>query len=518
MTVRGYRLGFDWSRHGTYANVAEDATSSVTQSDLTIEYGRDTSQTAPDLSAGTLNFDLDDRNEVYSDTNLASPIAGKIMPGVPGVLGYTYLGLEYRFFDGILDAYESDDEGQRFTGSLIDAWGAPGAELLSTPVYQGQRTGDLVHVVLDAIGWTGPRDIDPGSTVIAYWWEEDGDASSAIQRLIDAEGPPAIAYVKGGTFVFRDRHHRITRTASMTSQGLYTQIEPQSTGPAGDVKVLRGEIKRSDGMRRIVNSVVFNVDQREPRAEEAVWSTDTPIVVSSGETIVINAKASDPFVNAQTPILGTDYVMTTGSVNISISRTSGQSVLLSITGLAGSSTVASVQVRATPIPVVRTVKVTAEDASSIGSRGRQTWPRELPWANQYDAFAIAQRIVATYANPRPVFTITIDGDLGPLYLQQFVQRDISDRITLRADRWGVNTDFIVEKVIRTIKALGARGHHLTIVVEPPEPVQPANIFTFDTPGKGFNDGKFGVDGIDSAANVFRFDVPGQGFNDGRFAT
>lgn len=517
MTVRGFTLAGDWSRSSGFTGTLEDVSSYVSaDTDISITLGRDTSQAASELNSGTLGFALEDQARNFAPDYASSPIFGKVAPGVPFTFNYTQSGSTTTLFAGPLDDFTYDPNVRRFSGQVLDAWGQPGAEQLSTPVYSGLRTGDLIGVVLDAIGWTGLRDLDPGATAPSFWWAEGKDAKTAIQELVDSEGPPAIAYVDGGTFVFRDRHHRLLRPASQTSQGTYTHIFPEGTGPGSDFKVLKNAFEYRHGRRSIVNAAAFEVDVRAPGLPASVWSTDSPISIASGTTETVVVQADNGFVGAITPVSGIDFTPTGGTVSASLSRTSGQSLIISLTAT-GDSVVPTLQLRAVPL-TTRKVKVSAEDAGSIGKVGRQTWGRPLPWANAYDAQAIANRIVATYATARPVLTFTIDGLLGSTYAAQFAGRKVSDRITVRNDILGINGPFIIEKITRRIRQLGARGIELEITCEAPEPVQASNAFTFDVAGKGFNQGAFGVNGIDSATQVFRFDTAGQGFNDGRFAT
>lgn len=529
MSVRGYRLAFDWSRGGTYTGPSEDVSGNLTDDDLTIEIGRDTSQAAASLSATTMAFTLADPLKVFAPESSTSPIAGKVDVGVPATYDVTIAGATTTLYTGVLDDYDYDPDLLQLTGVITDAWGKPGAESLSTAVYQGKRTGELIGIILDEIGWTGPRDIDAGATVVPYWWAEDKDAATAVQELVDAEGPPAIALVQAGTFVFHDRHHRITNTASLNSQGTYTHIFPEGTGPGGDFKILRGSMTYNHGRRNVVNSATFQIDIRQPTDLAYVWSTTTPISIPANTSVTLFVQADNPFINAQTPTstpvfvlddgtLAADYVMAGGSITPSIDRTSGQSLVLTLTAGGTDALVQSLAIRAVPVTVARTVKVSVEDAGSVLSKGRLAWSRSLPWAGPYDAQAIAQRIVSVYAVRRPVLTFTVEGTLSTAYLQQFAARNVSDRITVRHDIVGLNRDFIVEKVIRTVKALGKIGTQLTLVCEATDPVGAVNPFTFDVAGKGFNDGQFQVDGIDNPSTVFRFDAAGQGFNQGRFAS
>lgn len=531
MTVRGWGLFFDWSGSGEFTGPYDDVSSYVADADLAITIGRDTSQAASSIPAGTMDFTLQEKASPgsYIFSPETGPLSDAIFPGVRSVFSGTVSGATVPLFDGVLDAFNYDPTIGTMTGTVRDSWGTPGAEQLSTTVYSGYRTGDLIGVILDAIGWTGGRSLDPGATVVPYWWAEGKDAATAIQELVDSEGPPAIAYVDAGTFVFHDRHHRITSTASTTSQATYTHIYPQGTGPAGDFKILQGEFNYAHGRSSLINSVTFQVDIRQPTTTiSQVWTTDTPVSVPANTSVSVFVKTDDPFVNAQTPTstpvflmedgtLVADYVVASGSVTATIDRTSGQSAIITLTAGGTDSVVSSLALRANPLAVTRTVKVTNEDSESVATVGRQTWPRTLPWAGAADAYAIAARIVSAYAAWRPVLTFTIDSDTGATYLAQFANRKISDRITVRHDIVGLNGDYMIEKITRTVKSLGAGGSTLTVVCEAADPTGAANPLTFDVAGAGFNNGAFQMDGIDSPTTVLRFDTAGQGFNQGRFA-
>lgn len=515
MSVRGYKLGLDWSRAGTFTNPYEDASVSA-DSAITIAVGRDTSRVAADLPVGTLDFKIDDGSRVYAPNRTASPLYGKVEPGVPGRLELTVSGPTFALFDGSLDKLKYDPNNWSLSGTLVDAWGLVSGQTVSTPVYQGKRTGELINVVLDEIGWPADkRSIDAGATVVSFWWAEGKSAADAIQEIADSEGPPAIAYVDAGVFVFEDRHHRLLTARSQTSQATYTHIYPEGTGPGSDFKMLRDSIDYDHGRDNIVNSATFQVDVRAGGVIAEVWSTDAPFVVAAGTTVTIFAQSTDPFIDAVTPD-SSDYELVTGTVAIALDRDSGQSAAISVTAGGTDVTVSSLRLRAAPITVVRTVKVSAEDAGSVLTKGRKTWDRALPWAGPYDAQAIANRIVSTYAVARPVLTFAIDGAINSTYLQEFAARKISDRITVREDIVGINTDFIVERVQREIASLGVSSR-LTITCELPQPVQAANAFTFDVAGKGFDDGAFAADGVDNPATMFRFDVAGVGFDQGVFA-
>lgn len=520
MTVRGHQLAIDWSQQGTYANALEDVSSYVRQGVIEIAWGRKVEgEITLSTTSGTLTFELDNGSQQFSPENGSSAITGKVLPGRAVRYQVTNAGTTYTLLAGLLDDFSIEtDVTTVFSGSALDGWGRPGALTISTQLYNGIRTGDAIGVVLDAIGWTGGRDIDPGATYMPWWWEEGTDAATAINRLVASEGPPAIAYVEGGTFVFKDRHHRLFDARSQTSQGLFTHIVPAGSGPPGDFKIEANTFQYDHGIKTIVNTANFAVEIRMPQAPAEVWVKEDPVTLASGETVSVTVQANDPFMNALAPDTTNSIDIQSGALSaVSLSRTSGQSTLLTVT--ASTDTVINrIAVIANPVTVSRTVQVTASDISSQGIFGVREWPEDAfpVWAGPYDAQALADKIVATYATYRPTITFTIVG-LDATYLNQIMTTRISDRITVRNDKRGINAEFMVERLVHRITNLGIL-HRLEITCQATEPVQTTNALTFDVAGKGFNDGAFAVDGIDSATTAFRFDVDGVGFNQGVFAT
>lgn len=522
MTVRGHQLAIDWSQQGVWTNALEDVSSYVLPGEISIAWGRSIQAQGVTLAStsGQLEFALTNEAQLFSPENSSSPIAGKILPNRPARYQVTNpaTGATTVLIAGVLDSYDVDgDPASEFTGTVLDGWGRPGDEKLSTALYSGLRTGDAVGIVLDSIGWTGPREIDPGATYMPWWWAEGDDASAAITKLVNSEGAPAVAYVRGGTFVFRDRHHRLLDARSTTSQGTYTHLVPAA--PGSDFKIERGSFRYNHGAANIVNSATFTVDVRAPQPLAEVWTSEDPLTVGAGETVQVVIQSSDPFTSAIAPTAEAgDIITQSGSVtSATLSRTSGQAAILTIT-CATATVITRVAVRAQPVSVVRTVQVSARDASSIGIFGLQEWPSDAEpvWANRYDAAAIARRIVAVYANYRPTIELTVVA-LTPTYLTEMLDARISDRITVTNQKRGINADYVIERLEHRITSLGL-VHRLTITCQAAEPVQPAALLTFDVAGRGFNDGRFGVDGIDNAGSVFQFDVAGHGFNDGVFAT
>lgn len=530
MTTNGYQLAADWSRQGLFTGTLQDVTSYVID-EVVVSWGRNDGRTLEDAAAGKFTFSLDNSSRQFSDDNQSSPIAGDVLPGTPVRYNKTdpTNGATTSLFLGPMDELDTDPnaEGKDFTASCADGWGLPGDTQLSTAVYQGQRTGDLINIILDAINWPPDRrDIDPGATVVPYWWLEGQDADSAVDDLVHSEGTPAIAYVQAGVFYFRDRHHRVTEARSLTSQGTYTHTIPGGA-VGGAHRILKNSFRRNHGLRNIINSATLEVTPRIPGNRQVVWSSDDPIVLGASEQVVLVIRTEDPFLDLQIPSNqvvyledGTwtfDYHLASGSVSFALSRTSGQSAFLTITAGAGGAILdLGIKLRGTPLGKGAARKFTAGNVGSENTFGANDWAGPAPWAHYYDAQVLVDKMVNVYGQARPSISFDIDGAISSATLTEILGQQVSDRITVRNDELGLNADFMVERLTHTVRRHGVR-HILTVAAQVVEPTQAANPFLFDVAGHGFNDGRFAMDGVNNPATMFRFDVAGHGFNDGVFA-
>jgi hypothetical protein len=743
MTTRGYSLGADWSRSGDYSGALEDVPGTMVDGteDIAASWGRADARTTSDATAGRLTFRLLNQDRNFSPDNPDSPLYKQGITGTPARLTMRApadTGAQRTLFEGVIDAYQVDPTRGRqatFSGGAGDGWGIPGDTVLSTEVYEGKRTGELIDIVLDEISWPADkRDIDPGATFVPYWWAEGTDARTAVNDLVHSEGLPAIAYVKGGVFIFRDRHHRVTHAASLSSQGTYTHLSPagstvtyvsdtftrslsggwgstdtgrawtvgsgstadfsvstgagrislgtvnaervislpvspddvdvaatfttsaaasgasvngyliarhsasyrylarlafqvggalgvgierttstgfastgvQATGvtysantgyrmrmevagttirarawlasgaepstwhatmtddslagagnvgvrailtsgntntlpvtlsvddlvvtsPGSDHKILKGSFVYDDGHEHVVNTATLEVSPWLPQETQIVWSAEGPITLNANEVATLIMRTDDPFIDLILPsaavkylddggVLTSDYTLAFGSVSFALSRTSGQSAFLTITaGVGGALLNTGVRVRGAPLRRGPARKFSAEDPASRAVHGDHDWDGAAPWAYFYDAQAIVDRVVAIHARPQPSVVFEVDGVTGAHTLARIADTAIGDRITVRNDEVGIDTDFYVEQLTHVIVKLGIR-HRLTIGAQVAEPTQAVNPFTFDAAGAGFDQGQFGMDAVNNPTTMFRFDVTGQGFNQGVFAT
>jgi hypothetical protein len=508
-----YRLLIDWLDNG-FADAADDVTARTLdqRTPLAVQYGRDQNRQLSPTSPGQLNFELDNRSRDYSPENASSPLAGFVVPGRQVQLQATAGATSYTIYRGYLDDFDLKPgiNERSVPVSCIDALGRLKGVKVTTALYRGIRTGDAVGYVLDAVGWpAAARDLDPGVSLLPYWWLDESDAFDALMQLADSDGPAALVTVDSqGRIVFRDRHHRLTRSASLTAQATWRSsgTEPTVSDP----------VTYSHGWREIVNSVSIDVPVRSVDSVlSAVWSNAGLISITAGTPLQITAGGSNPFLGAVTPVQDTDYTLISGSVSISLDRTSGQSTTITITA-GGGAVIQDLQLRAYAIQSA-TAKVTAEDTVSIAKYGRRSYQEgRLPvWANVYDAAAILALIIAKRSERLPTISVTMRGAGSAARLAECLGRNLSDRIHLTESLTGLDGDCYIERIAHSI-GQGGLEHVAQFGLEKIPPVV-TNVFTFDTSGQGFDQGLFGGGGIDNPTSMFRFDTSGQGFDQGLLA-
>jgi hypothetical protein len=339
---------------------------------------------------------------------------------------------------------------------------------ISTPLYQGITTGQAIGYILDACGWSAPlRDLDNGATVIPFWWEDNTDALTALDKVLRSEGPPAMLTVDStGAIVFKDRHHRLVDTASLTSQATWRGdglIEP----------VMNVPFDYDEAWRNIVNTGIASVDVRTPSALDVVWTLESPLVFTAGETKTYIAGASDPFLNAVTPVSGTDYTVTSGALSsVTLSRTSGASTTITIVAGGGGAALNRLQLRAQPVQVAYSLQVTDSDSTSITDYGSRSFPSDLPWCNQYDAAAVLGNTIDQRAQPLPVVSVRFVLGRNQARSAALLARNLSDRVTIVESETATNGDFYIESIRHEL-----RGEHDHAVIFGLEAVPTAGTVT-----------------------------------------
>jgi hypothetical protein len=480
-----------------------DRTLSGGSDNITFSTGRQVSRSLSPITSSDTSFSLQNQDYLFTPDNPATPLGPYLGPGKPVLIRASFQNVDYNLFRGFLSDFQllPDWSNQNAAMSATDLLGNMSNITLSTALYGGLRSGDAINKVLDEIGWsTDLRDVDPGCSVIRWWWEEGTDALSAISKIVNSEGIPAIAYIDpNGTFVFRGRKHRLLYSRSTSVQRTYhsTDTEPEFSMP----------FTYDIGWQDMFNHIDLDVDDRYPdHTDSEIYSTEETISILPREQKIITISGSDPFIYAKCPVQGLDYILASGSVTFQLSRKSGASTILTITAGASGAILTGLVVRAIMVPVQNTVKITVDDDYSIQKHGLMSYVADsngdIPWASMNDMVGITAIMLGQRSERLPTVSITVNND-NDTRLNALLQTRLSDRLHIVEPNTFTDHDYFVEQLSHTISDAGT-SHTALFGCERVRD-QVANVFTFDDVTRGFDSGYFGYSGIDSPSTMFILD-------------
>lgn len=267
----GYTVAIDWAGDGDFDDTDDDVTDDVLASGVVnFQYGRDQARALSPPRVGAIDFSLCNGSRIYSPENPDSPISADISPAAPIKVEEVIDDTLYPLIRGRIDTFDVHTSRGSLSAAItgLDDLALLRGTKISTELYQAQRTGALVGVILDAVGWTAARDLDLGATFVPWWWANNEDAFDLLTQLLRSEGPPSIAYVApDGTFIYRDRHHRLQRYASLASQAVFIApkevcLTTQSVAVSGAPELL--QVSDSEGVLATLTVGAKTVAMRGP--------------------------------------------------------------------------------------------------------------------------------------------------------------------------------------------------------------------------------------------------------------
>lgn len=271
------------------------------------------------------------------------------------------------------------------------------------------------------------------------------------------------------------------------------------------------------GWKDIINKIETTSEKRYPTfTQETVWSDDSARTIFPGEPYTYKAKAQDPFYDARVPVAGLksfsgseqivtpedyDFLVESGSVSVSLSRTSGQSADITVTALDNTpATISNMALKATPVRVMVTLHAKDEDKDSQSLEGVKTPDdKEKPseWANINDSRAIMEIILDQRYKKLPFIEFRLTNG-NAIRLRSMLDHRLSDRIDITETETFTDDDFYIEQIKHTISNSGLTHETMIGCEQIPRPIPGAMIF--DDPDTGFNVGVFG-----ERANKYSFD-------------
>lgn len=488
---------------------------------IVLTFGRDQTSSMAPIVAGTGSFTLDNADRRFSPRNASSPLFGVIKPARPvritrtvylpdyeeiygdvyaeGSGGYSDFfsdflpgaGLQFTLFYGMTDdsPINPDVIAKTVNVSAVDGLAYFRGVKITTALYAGIRTGDAINHILDACNWpTALRAIDPGATVMPWWWEDNEDAMDALNRVLHSEGSPALLTMgTEGEVIFMDRHHRLRNPDSITSKATWTTLgaEPQMNTP----------FEFDEAWQNIVNTGLAEVPVRAEQELQVVWENEGSISLPASGVRTIIASANDPFLGAVVPVNGTDYEIVSGSVTPTLSRTSGSSTTITLTAGGSGVVLKDLKLRAKPVTVANQVQVSVTDSTSVADYGQRAFSSDVPWCHPYDAEAILTAAKDQRKQPLPIIKVTflISSNLPAYRAAEVLAHNLSDRVTVVEPETALNHDFFIESITHTLA--GEDDHFVTFGLEMcPDfaTPDPDTIFTFNknVAGHRFNEGVF----------------------------
>ena len=469
--AEGFVVEIDWDRDGDFFTWYDNVTPDVQRQDqVSLQYGRDPGGAI--FVAGSGGFTLDNSSRRYSSRNTASPLYGKIKPARPVRVTRTAGGFPYTVFHGHTDEtpLNPDVSARTVSVALTDYLADFRGQEISTTVHRGIRTGEAIGFVLDACGWSATaRDLDAGATVIPWWWEDKTDALTALEKIMRSEGAPSMLTIgAGGEIIFRDRHHRLIRSTSSTSQDTW-----RNAGTVG--RVMARGFSYDDAWGNIINTGSVQVDQRTAGETQVVWTNETSFRLAASASTSFAITTTDPVIDMVVPsLVNGDITKPTGlvgGVTATLNQTSGQTFFLTLTANAFGCWVDTLQLRGKPLTVTSTSTVSASDSGSIADYGSRSFQDDLPWCNAYDAQGILNKVVADRADPLPVVTTRFVVGRNTRHYP-LLARDLSDRVTVIEPESALNDAFYIEQIHHDFT--GEDDHEMTFTLEhvPPSPGTP----------------------------------------------
>ena len=488
-----YGLYIDWNNDGDFTNAEDDITGDA----LTISWsrGRDYGSALEGKSiAGKLTATLVNTTGKYSPSNTSSPLSGSILPGrsvkitagqsVPFPQTFPIAFSDTTRWQGKLDRILPQPASQGLKTCTLTAFGNLGylnqfeVQLSSQT---NRRTDQAVGDILDNLGWaSGERTLDTGLTTISRFWMAKKKGIEAL-RLVEETEAGFIKETKDGKIGFENRHHRLTQTASTTSQATFTD--------ASGATNTFSSISQADPLSTIVNHVEATARTYDTATVAVLWThpetgSDSP-TLSPSESKTFEAEYPNPDSanNAEevdawtTPAATTDYLANTASNGSGTNRTSdiavtnektAERMVMTFTNNSADDVfLTKIQARGTAVATKNPCTVRAIDTDSQAEYGERKYVAKtkfIPTTTEAQDWCDYQASI--YGSPVEILTMNIPAN--ETSVRQAMSRDISDRITVTANndaKLGVNADFFIESEAHNV-SLGGSEHTVQFKLSP----------------------------------------------------
>ena len=492
MTI-SYGLYVDWNNDGDFTNPEDDITGDA----LTVTWsrGRDYASALEGKSiAGKLTATLLNTDGKYSPSNTSSDLSGSIFPGrnvkitageaVPFPQDFPIAFSDTTRWQGKLDRILPQPASEGIKTCTLTAFGNLGylnqfnVQLTSQT---NRRTDQAVGDILDDLGWpSGDRSLDTGLTTISRFWISKKKGIEAL-RLVEETEAGFIKETKDGKIGFENRHHRLTQSASTTSQATFTD--------ASGATNTFSSISQADPLSTIVNHVEATARTYDTASVAVLWthpetgSASPTLAPAETKTFEAEFPNPDSSNNAEevdawtTPAATTDYLANTASDGSGTNRTSdivvtntktAERMVMSFTNNSADDVyMTKIQARGTAVATKNPCTVRAIDSASQAEYGERKYVAKtqfIPTTTEAQDWCDYQAVI--YGSPVEILTLNIPAN--ETSVRQALSRDISDRITVTANndaKLGINADFFIESEAHNV-SIGGSEHTVQLQLSP----------------------------------------------------
>ena len=487
--MASYTLLVDWNNDGDFTDTHDDISGDTLS--VTWSRGRDYASALQGKTvSGKLTATLINTEGKYSPSNTSSALTGNILPGRSiklqagsGSFPYTF---PVAFNDGVrwkgkLDKIKPSPAAVGRKTATLTAFGTLGylnqfeTQLASQT---NRRTDQAVGDILDDVGLTSSddRDLDTGKTTISRFWMSGKKTIDAL-RLVEEAEAGLIKESKSGQIAFENRYHRLTQTASTTSQATFSDAD----GAAQTFS----SIVQADPLSTIVNHLEATARTFNTASVAVLWTHPETGAASPtlapGEAKTFEAEFPNPDSanNAMevdawtTPAATTDYLLNSASdgtgtnltsqITVTQTKTAERmAITLTNSATGDSGYLTKLQARGTAVSTKNPCTVRSIDSTSQSSYGERKYVAKTKFIpTTSEAQDWCDYHASIYGSPTNILTMNIaastTGNIG-----NALSRDLSDRITITATndaKLGVNADFFIESEKHSVTAGGT--NHVT---------------------------------------------------------
>lgn len=440
-TKPDYIIQIDWQQNGHF----EGAYNFVCPTFLKFERGKN-DELGYSIT-GMCELRLNNSDDKYSPKYSSSPLYGYVKPGreIRVLAHFDRAQNEpYTLFRGRIDTITPHPHYAKEDCYIL---ALDGMDILtradvSTGLHEDQKTGVIIGDILDKASWSSARrTLDTGVDTLPYVWWNNVKAMLAINQL--GESQLGSFWVDGAGYArWEDRHHRL-KGAHMT--------------PRFEFDNIMVDIPYEYSMRGTINRAVSAFIPKAEQASAVIWTLEegTP-AIAPGETYSFEAEYGDPAKDVITPVANTDYTINSEaggggddlSGDMTVTFTGyGAGAVVSI--LSAASVIAYItlfQIRGKSILNEETITRTAEDSASQDDYGIHSKQLTVPFQSSLaTAEGLAKWLVATYKDPTPNVNMAMMNADWERW-QQILALDISDRITVKNTKLGLDDDYYINKV------------------------------------------------------------------------